>query len=162
MIGQIKEFPSNYTLNELFPDRPVLLTRIDGHAAIANKAALDLAGIKPGDNITGGEFEEMEGTLTGILIDNAIRKVSAKIPSSTDEQFKKGLLAAQQNCFAMGLTTIDDCGLGFEEVEAIKKLQEAGDLKMRLYIMLSDRKKNYEYAAKNRNDKNRQTECKKF
>lgn len=145
----VKAFPTNDKLNELFPDRPVLLRRVDGHAAIANKAALDLAGIKPGDNLTGGEIEEMEGTLTGILIDNAIGLVGAKIPSSTDEQLKKGLLAAQENCFAMGLTTIDDCGLGYQTVESIKKLQEAGELKMRLYVMLSDDKENYDYAAKN-------------
>ena len=144
----VKAFPTNDKLNELFPDRPVLLRRVDGHAAIANKAALDLAGIKPGDNLTGGEIEEMEGTLTGILIDNAIGLVGAKIPSSTDDQLKKGLLEAQANCFAMGLTTIDDCGLGFETVESIKKLQEAGELKMRLYVMLSDEKKNYDYATK--------------
>ena len=56
----VKAFPTNDKLNELFPDRPVLLRRVDGHAAIANKAALDLAGIKPGDNLTGGEIEEME------------------------------------------------------------------------------------------------------
>jgi len=144
----IKVFPSNEKLNELFPDRPVLLRRVDGHAAIANKAALDMAGIKPGDNLTGGEIEEMEGTLTGILIDNAIGLVGAKIPSSSDEQFKKAILTAQDNCFAMGLTTIDDCGLGYKTVEGIKKLQEAGDLKMRLYVMLSDDKENYDYASK--------------
>lgn len=144
----VKAFPTNDKLNELFPDRPVLLTRIDGHAAIANKAALELAGVKAGDNLTGGEIEEMEGTLTGILIDNAIDLVSVKIPASTAEQLKKGLLEAQENCFAMGLTTIDDCGLGFETVESIKKLQEADELKMRLYVMLSDEKKNYDYAIK--------------
>ncbi len=146
---EVKEFPGNLKLNELFPDRPVFLTRIDGHAAIANKYALDIAGIKPGDNLIGGEIEEMEGTLTGILIDNAKDLVSKKIPATTEKQYTKGLLAAQQNCFAMGLTTIDDCGLGFETVESIKKLQEAGELKMRLYVMLSDNKENYDYAARN-------------
>ncbi len=145
---EIKEFPTNIKLNELFPDRPILLGRIDGHAAIANKAALDLAGIKPGDNLVGGEIEEMEGTLTGILIDNAKELVSEKIPATTEKQFTKGLLAAQQNCFAMGLTTIDDCGLNYEVVEKIKKLQDANELKMRLYVMLSDEKTNYDYAVK--------------
>ncbi len=51
-----KDFPTNEQLNELFPDRPVLLTRIDGHAAIANQKALDMAGIKAGDTLTGGEI----------------------------------------------------------------------------------------------------------
>src|SRR5437868_11110724 len=56
---------------------------------------------------------------------------------------------AQSNCFAVGLTTIDDCGLGYESVERIKKLQASGDLKMRLYVMLSDDKANFAYLEKN-------------
>lgn len=145
----LKEFPSNEALDTLFPDRPVLLTRIDGHAAIANAKALELAGINPGDTLTGGSIEEMEGSLTGILIDNAIDLVTAKIPNATKEQFKEALKDAEQNCFAMGLTTIDDCGLNYGNVEWIKELHTNGDLKMRLYVMLSDAKENYEYAAKN-------------
>ncbi len=145
----IKEFPNNQILDTLFPDRPVLLTRVDGHAAIANQKALDLAGIKAHDTLTGGEIEEMEGTLTGVLIDNAVDLVSSKIPAATDEQFTKALQAAEQNCFAMGLTTIDDCGLSYPSVDMIKALQAKGDLKMRLYVMLSDEKANYDYAAAN-------------
>lgn len=143
-----KYFPRNEILNELFPDRPVLLTRIDGHAAIANQKALELAGIKAGDTLTGGEIEEMEGTLTGILVDNAIGLVSSKIPGASDEQFKKALQDAEKNCFAVGLTTIDDCGLSYDAVERIKKLQNDGELKMRLYVMLSNDKKNFEYLEK--------------
>ncbi len=145
----IKAMPTNEKLNELFPDRPVLITRIDGHAAIANQKALDLAAVQAGDTLTGGEIEEMEGTLTGLLIDNAVDLVSAKIPGASEEQLKKALQAAEKNCFAVGLTTIDDCGLGFEQVEAIKKMQDKSDLKMRLYVMLSDEKANYDYAEKN-------------
>lgn len=144
-----KEFPTNEILDTLFPDRPVLLTRVDGHAAVANQKALDLAGIKAGDTLTGGEIEEMEGTLTGILIDNAVDLVSTKIPPANRQQFKSALQAAEQNCFAMGLTTIDDCGLPFTAVDMIKDLQDSNELKMRLYVMLSDEKANYEYAAKN-------------
>lgn len=146
---EIKEFPNNEILDTLFPDRPVLLTRVDGHAAIANQKALDLAGIKAHDTLTGGEIEEMEGTLTGVLIDNAVDLVSSKIPAATGEQFTKALQAAEQNCFAMGLTTIDDCGLSYPSVDMIKALQAKGDLKMRLYVMLSDEKANYDYAAAN-------------
>src|SRR5687767_12285515 len=144
----VKEFPTNEKLNELFPDRPVLLTRIDGHAAIANQKALDLAGIKAGDTLTGGSIEDHEGTLTGILIDNAIRLVSSKIPAQSEEEFQKSLLAAQQNCFAVGLTTVDDCGLSAKSVERIKAMHEKGELKMRIYAMLADDKEkaNYKYA----------------
>lgn len=145
----IKQFPTNEKLNELFPDRPVLITRVDGHAAVANQKALELAGIKAGDRLLGGEIEEMEGKLTGILVDNAVDLVSSKIPDATEDQFKKALQAAEKNCFAVGLTTIDDCGLNYDAVEGIKKLQSSGDLKMRLYVMLSDEKKNYDYLEKN-------------
>jgi predicted amidohydrolase YtcJ len=145
----IKEFPTNEKLNELFPDRPVLLTRIDGHAAIANQKALDMAGIKAGDKLTGGEIEAKNGKLTGILIDNATGLLSSKIPPQTKEQFKEALQEAEKNCFAVGLTTIEDCGLSFSAVEAIKQLQSNGELKMRLYIMLSDNKRNYDYLEKN-------------
>ncbi len=145
----IKEFPTNQMLNELFPDRPVLLRRVDGHAAIANQKALDLAGVKAGDTLTGGEIEDNEGTLTGLLIDKAVGLIQNKIPAATDDQLKKALQAAEKNCFAVGLTTIDDCGINSTVVEAIKKLQTSGDLKMRLYAMLSDEKTNYEYAEKN-------------
>lgn len=140
-----QNFPVNEDLNRLFPERPVLLTRIDGHAAIANKKALELAGIKAGDRLTGGTIEVKNGKLTGILIDNAIELVSSRIPAPSKSQMKEALVDAQRNCFAMGLTTVDDCGLDYGEVEFIDSLQKSGDLKMRIYAMLSDAKHNYDY-----------------
>lgn len=143
-----QDFPTNEKLNELFPDRPVLLSRIDGHAAIANQKALDIAGVKAGYTLTGGEVETTHGKLTGILIDNAIDLVSSKIPAQTKEQLKEALLDGERNCFAMGLTTIDDCGLSYKVVDMIKEWQDKGELKMRLYIMLSDEKSNFDYLKK--------------
>ena len=84
----VKEFPSNEKLNELFPDRPVLLIRVDGHAAIANQKALDIAGVKAGDKLTGGEIEVKNGKLTGILVDNATGLVYSKMPGPTIAQGK--------------------------------------------------------------------------
>ncbi|WP_245645666.1 amidohydrolase [Niabella ginsenosidivorans] len=144
----IKEFPTNDALNERYPDQPVYLTRIDGHAAIANNKALELAGIKAGDTITGGTYQTKNGKLTGILIDNAMDKVAAKIPDPSAAAMKGLLLQAQQNCFEVGLTGIHDCGLNYDVVEKIEALQKSGELKMRLYIMLSDAKKNYDYLLK--------------
>ncbi len=144
----VKTFPDNTKLNELFPDRPVIITRIDGHAAIANQKALDLAGIKPGDKLTGGEIEVKDGKLTGILIDNATDLVSSKIPSADDAQTKAALMLAQANCFAVGLTSVHDCGLDYKTVEKIEALQQSGELKMRMNIMLSDAKENFDYAFK--------------
>jgi len=145
----VKEFPSNEKLNALFPNRPVLLTRVDGHAAIANQKSLELAGVKAGHQLTGGEVQVKNGKLTGILVDNAVGLVSRNIPAQTQEQVKKFLLEAQQNCFAAGLTTVDDCGLGYQSVELAKQMQSSNELKMRLYIMLSDGRANYDWAKKN-------------
>ena len=143
-----QEFPDNAKLNELFPDRPVIITRIDGHAAMANQKALELAGVKAGDKLTGGDIEVKDGKLTGLLIDNAVDLVSAKIPAPDLAQVKKALLLAQENCFAVGLTSLHDCGLDFATVEKIEALQKSGELKMRMNIMLSDAKENFDYAFK--------------
>ncbi len=145
----VETFPTNEKLDELFPDRPVLLSRIDGHAAIANTKALELAGLKPGDKLIGGEIEVKNNKLTGILIDNAVGLVRKKVPAQTEEEVKRSLLEAQLNCFAVGLTTVDECGLGANQVELVKKMQHSGELKMRMYVMLSDAAANYEYAKKN-------------
>jgi predicted amidohydrolase YtcJ len=143
-----KEYPSKKELDNLFRNNPVLLTRIDGHAAIANQVALDLASIKPGDQLIGGEIEVKNGMLTGILIDNAVDLVSAKIPPSSPEQFKKSLQDAEANCFAKGLTTIVDCGLSTGQVNRIKTLHTNGELKMRLYVMLNDEPASYDYLER--------------
>lgn len=138
-----KSFPTNKKLNRLFPGKPVFLTRVDGHAAIANKKALELAGIYAKQTIAGGEIATKNGRLTGILIDNAKSLVSDKIPALSKEDYEKRLLAAQQNCFAVGLTTITDCGLSYKDVDAIDSLQQEGKLNMRMYVMLSDSKENF-------------------
>jgi predicted amidohydrolase YtcJ len=143
-----RQFPNKATLDSLFPVRPVILTRIDGHAAIVNQAALNIAGVKPGQTINGGEIETVNGKLTGMLVDNAVGIVSRKIPEPTDEVTESALLDAQRNCFAVGLTTIDDCGLPYTMVNTIAQLQHKGDLKMRMYVMLSDNPDNYDYLLK--------------
>jgi len=143
-----KQFPDKAKLDSLFPVRPVLLARIDGHAAIANQAALNIAGIKPGQTITGGVIETIKGKLTGILIDNAVGIVRRKIPDPDDTVTEHALLDAQKNCFAVGLTTVDDCGLPYQMVNTIEQLQNKGDLKMRMYVLLMDRPENYDYLFK--------------
>lgn len=145
----VKEFPDNQKLNELFPNTPVILSRVDGHAAIANKTALDMAGIKPGQLVSGGEIETVNGRLTGILVDNAEALVYAKIPPADKEQIQKALLDAQKNCFAAGLTSVTDCGIDHSLVPVIDELQKNDKLKMRIYGMLSDNKGNYDYLFKN-------------
>jgi predicted amidohydrolase YtcJ len=138
-----KAFPTNKELNAMFPDRPVLLERVDGHASIANDKALALAGIQVGQTILGGSFVTANGKLTGLLIDNAVGVVAGKIPAPTKENYKQWFTAAQNNCFATGLTTITDCGLSPEDIDQIDALQKSDDLKMRMYVMLSDQPGSY-------------------
>ncbi|MFA6275645.1 MAG: amidohydrolase, partial [Pedobacter sp.] len=145
---QNKQFPSKEKLDELFPNRPVLLERIDGHASIANQSALNAAGITKSFTLTGGDIVEKDGKLTGLLVDNAVELVSNKIPPPDEKKATKILLDAQKNCFAVGLTTIDDCGLNFDAVEFIEKMHNNKSLKMRMYVMLSDAEKNYDYLFK--------------
>ena len=138
-----KQFPTNAELNALFPDRPVILERVDGHASIANDFALNIAGVKPGQSIEGGQFMMQDGKLTGLLIDNAVRVVERNVPDATKNDYKDWLTAAQQNCFATGLTTITDCGLSPSDIDYIDALHKSNDLKMRLYVMLSDKPESY-------------------
>ena len=147
-VWKVKQFPNKSKLDSLFPVRPVLLERVDGHAAIANQAALNLAGVKPGQTIAGGEIETVKGKLTGILVDNAVGIVKRKIPPPDDDGIQAGLLDAQHNCFADGLTTVADCGLPYTMISTLSQLQHKGDLKIRLYVMLSDRPENYDYLFK--------------
>lgn len=125
----MKEFPDNQKLNKLFPNRPVILPRIDGHAAIANSFALNLAGLKPGQKIVGGEIETINGKLTGILVDNAEGLVFSKVPPPSAKQISEALLDAQKNCFAVGLTTVTDCGISHELIPVITDLQKVLSLK---------------------------------
>ena len=138
-----KQFPTNAELNLLFPDRPVILERVDGHASIANDYALQLAGVKAGQTIEGGQFTLQNGKLTGLLIDNAVGVIEREVPDATAADYKDWLTTAQQNCFATGLTTITDCGLSPEDVDQVDALQKSMDLKMRLYVMLSDKPSSY-------------------
>ncbi len=144
----VKDFPDNTELNKLFPSRPLILSRIDGHAVIVNDAALKIAGIKPGQKLAGGEIEMVNGKLSGILVDNAVDLVSSKIPEPSVAQLNQALLAAQKNCLAAGLTSVVDCGVDHRLVKVIDDLQKGGSLKMRLYLMLSDEPSNYDFLFK--------------
>lgn len=141
-------FPTKEKLDQLFPNRPVYLTRIDGHAAIVNQKALDIAGFDIHSKIKGGDFLHKNGKLTGVLIDNAKDKMASFIPEVDEKQIQQILTDAQEKCFEVGLTSIVDAGLDFTLVEQIEHLQKEGIIKMRLHIMLSDAEKNINYLIK--------------
>lgn len=134
----VKTYPDKRVLDSLFPDRPVFLKRIDGHAALANQKALDMAGINASTIIKGGIVELKNGQLTGILIDNAMDYLEKNIPLLSDSLAKKYFSDAQQLCFAVGLTGVHDCGISEHTVEMVEEEQKAGRLKMKIFALLSD------------------------
>jgi len=134
----VKEFPSKEKLDALFPNRHVFLKRIDGHAALANQKALDLAQVTAATTIAGGSLELKNGKLTGILIDNAMGLVEKVIPSISDTLARKYYIDAQNTCFALGLTGVHDCGVSEHTIDLVDAEQKAGHLKMKIYAMLSD------------------------
>ncbi len=143
-----KEFPDNEQLNRLFPDKPVFLMRVDGHAALVNQAALDYAGISKKTSVRGGILEKNEkGELTGILVDNAVDLI--EVPEVSPAALTEVLKEAQQNCFAYGLTTLDDAGLRKKDIFFLDSLQKVGDLKMRLYVMVTDEPESRNYFLSN-------------
>jgi predicted amidohydrolase YtcJ len=141
-----KSFPSNDTLNILFSNRPVWLTRIDGHAAIGNNNALKISGINGPVQIAGGEVLTRNNIPTGIFIDNARALVENNLPAPSNKDLTRYMLDAQQKCFAAGLTSVHDCGLDYSQVLVMDSLQKAKQLLMRVNAMLSDKKENYDWA----------------
>jgi len=141
---EVKEFPDKGLLDKFFPEKPVIITRIDGHAALANSIALEIAGITPDIRINGGEIEVINGELTGILIDNAIDSIAQFIPDLDMTKRALALSLAEENCFAAGLTMVVDAGLSDTTIHLIDSLQQSGELKMRVDAMLSPTEGNFE------------------
>ncbi len=145
----VKEFPSNEILDSLFPDIPVYLMRVDGHAILINQKALVIAGITPSTVIQGGHVEVENGRCTGLLIDNAVDSVKKFIPEFSIELKADMLLQGQKNCFEAGLTTVCDAGIEKDKILLIDSLQKAGKLKIRNYAMITYDEENKNYFFKN-------------
>lgn len=143
-----KEFPTKDKLDELFPDIPVVLERIDGHAYLVNQKALDLAGITMETQMDGGEIVKKNDAITGVLVDNPMGLVDAVIPQPSKEQQIQALKDAERICLDHGLTTVNDAGLGRQTIELIDSLQQAGDLSIRIYAMVSNTPDNLDHFLK--------------
>lgn len=141
-------FPNKLKLDILFPNRPVILKRVDGHAALVNQAALNLAGITSKTQISGGSIETMNGQLTGILIDNAVDLVEKVIPKPERQVMVDAILQAQKKCLAVGLTTVTDAGVDHEIIRIYDSLIRSGDLKIRIYAMLNPTDENLDIYLK--------------
>ena len=130
-------FPDNQKLAEAFPERKVLLTRIDGHAVLVSKEVLELAGIDNDYQQDGGMAIIKDGRCTGVLLDNTADVAKALIPPMSKDQKVQALLKAQENCLAVGLTSVTDAGQDIETIELIDSLQQAGQLNIHVNAMVN-------------------------
>jgi len=146
---EVKEYPNKSALDSLFPNTPVLLTRVDGHAALVNQKALDIAGFSTKTKISGGDVEIKNGKLTGILIDNAEDSLKKSIAKANYKTIRNALLNAQENCLSFGITSVVDAGLDKAVIDAVDKLQTENELQMRVYAMLTPNEENLNHYLKN-------------
>jgi len=141
----IKEFPKKSRLDMLYPNTPVVLERIDGHAYLVNQKALDLAKITVDTKSSDGTIVKKNGKLTGILIDGPMDLIDNILPELSLNEKKQALLNAEKICFKNGLTTVDDAGLSKEIILLIDSIQKKKELKIRIYAMISNSKSNLDY-----------------
>lgn len=134
----VKAWPTRRDLDAAAPDTPVLLVRIDGHAAWANTRALALAGITAAtpDPEGGRLLRDAAGEPTGVLIDTAQRLVARHVPAPTPADIDRQILAADREARRLGLTAVHDAGASSATIEAYRRLSRDGRLATRLYVMI--------------------------
>jgi predicted amidohydrolase YtcJ len=147
-----KDLPDHHALSAATPDHPVLLSRVDGHAALANRKALDAAGVtRDTKDPDGGEILRDEaGEPTGILVDGAVDLVRRAVPEGAGWPTGDLWRAAQQACFRVGLTGVHDAGVSHAELKDLEGRYARGELKLRVYAMLSNDPGLAEYIELNR------------
>ena len=136
----VKEFPTAAQIDAAVPDHPVFLRRIDGHAAVANTAALRAAGVTAAskDPEGGRIIRDAAGNPTGTFIDAAMDLVEEHIPAPSAAQRKARVLAAAQNIAAHGLTEMHDAGIDATTIAAVRELIDEKRFPIRVYAMLGD------------------------
>jgi len=130
-----KRFPGHAILDRVAPDNPVYLTRVDGHAAWVNQAALEIAGItrETPDPYGGRIIRDGAGNATGVLIDSAKALVLDKLPPLSEEEADEAMQAAINECLRDGLTTVHDMGVDTMDIRLYKKFIHEGKFPIRIY-----------------------------
>ena len=133
-----KEFPTAAILDRVVSDRPVFLTRIDGHAGWANSKAMEEAGVgKETPDPEGGEIiRDDEGNPTGIFVDRATDLMTDRIPEPTETERWRAFRLAQDACLRAGITSLHDAGVGARDIELYREALARGELRLSLYVML--------------------------
>jgi predicted amidohydrolase YtcJ len=130
-----KQFPTKKLLDQAFPDQAVYLTRVDGHAAVANSKALELSNVTSTKEVLGGLIGGENNIPNGFLVDNAMSLI--QVPSRSEEELTRLLQVAQDSLFSVGLTSIIDAGVSVKSLDFLKTLYEGGKLKLRNYAMVA-------------------------
>jgi predicted amidohydrolase YtcJ len=133
-------FPTHEKLSAAVPNNPVYLTRVDGHAGLANRKAMEAAGLSAATrDPPGGHIERAaDGAPSGVFVDNAQRLVGEKVPRSTREEVKRQVQAAIAEAQRWGLTGVHDAGASTEVLDIYEELGKAGQLNLRMNAMISD------------------------
>src|SRR5262245_6783554 len=129
-------FPTRWDLDKVAPNNPVILGRADGHGAVANSAALKLAGVdKNTPNPFGGEVskDKQSGEPNGMLLDKAQALVRRLVPDTTREDAERAVVLGVKRDIELGWTQIQDAGGTYEDVDIFKKLYNDGAIKIRIY-----------------------------
>ncbi len=134
----MKEFPTSAAIDAALPGRLVYLRRVDGHAALASRAALERAGVTAAtpDPPGGRIVRDAAGEPTGVLIDAAVNAVSSIIPEPTDAERDSILTVAVRECAAAGLTGVHDLGTDTRMLDALARMDAAGRLPIRVYSFI--------------------------
>lgn len=141
-----KEFPDNLLLNKLFPDIPVVLTRIDGHVVLASDAAIKEAGINALEKR--GEAVLKNGKFSGIFLEGMADKIKNSVPLPSGSDIADFMKTATKLCHEAGLTAVTDAGISKSEILLIDSLQKAGIITLRIDAWLSPTKENFDYFMK--------------
>lgn len=131
-----RKLPSHEALSAVSPDNPVWLTRVDGHAGLANAAAMRQAGVtrESASPAGGAILTDERGEATGVFVDNAMELIGRAAPARTD--FEALVLSAQELCLAAGLTSVHDAGVSTAEIEVYRRLEADRRLKLRIYALV--------------------------
>lgn len=150
VLWEENEFPTAEDLDSVVPDRPVYLTRVDGHAAWTNSRAMEMAGIsRDTPDLQGGVVRRDEfGDATGIFVDATMSYITQHIPQRTEEENEQALELALQVMAEHGLTSVHDARINVATWERYKKFADNGDLITRIYAMIGGTGDTFDELAK--------------